>query len=147
VSRPVLCAGNDVSQLMTESRFSDDAAKCLVHAAVTANVSATYTPPCDGTLAVILIPCNGSETTEQISITQVPLPIDCKCEVSQLFLGVNVLGLPASSELLSGGALPAIPAVWRTEFNCQLALSRLLKHLLCAIQWPTECPVQAALYH
>jgi hypothetical protein len=72
---------------------NNNVVNCLVYNAMAANVPNTYTPPCGGTLAVIMLPCDIARATgrvraqmirrdtyEQITVTQVPVP--CECVVS-----------------------------------------------------------------
>lgn len=67
-------------------RFNDGTFKshngivnCLVHNALTAKVPKTWTPPCGGTVAVVLIPCDKhGKTHTQSMLTQVP--VKCKCK-------------------------------------------------------------------
>jgi hypothetical protein len=51
-----------------------------------ADVPPTWTPPCNGVVAVVLVPCDESgATTEQITIASVSftsLGLECVCEVS-----------------------------------------------------------------
>jgi hypothetical protein len=63
---------------------NNDIVNCLVYNTMAANIPADYTPPCGGTVGVILVPCdNGgewsTETLDQISLAQVK--VDCTCEV------------------------------------------------------------------
>lgn len=56
---------------------------CMLWNALNANIPASYVPPCSGTVAVVLVPCNGAgATTRQVTIAQVPfssLPVTCQC--------------------------------------------------------------------
>lgn len=58
----------------------------MVWNALNANIPPSYTPPCNGTIAVVVIPCKYSNpevtTTDQVMIAQVNLanlPDPCKC--------------------------------------------------------------------
>lgn len=79
----------------TVNGANNNVVNCLVHNAFAANVPSTYTPPCGGTLAVVMLPCDIARATgrvraqmirrdtyDQITVTQVPVP--CECVVSVL---------------------------------------------------------------
>jgi hypothetical protein len=69
------------------SAGNNNIVNCLVHNTLTVNISASYTPPCSGTIAVIVLPCdNAGATPAQITIAQVSIssvPVECSCEVSR----------------------------------------------------------------
>lgn len=69
---------------------SNDVVNCMVYNALTADVPMTYTPPCGGTMAVVLLPCDVAratgrvrammvrrETYDQVTVTQVPVRCEC----------------------------------------------------------------------
>lgn len=61
---------------------------CLVWNAKHADVPPDYTPPCNGTLAVILVPCSIQldlpyyVTNAQVTVANIP--IRCSCQVGAL---------------------------------------------------------------
>lgn len=72
---------------------NDNIVNCLVYNAYMASVPETYTPPCGGTMAVIMMPCDVAratgrvrammvrrETYDQVTVTQ--MPVQCECVVS-----------------------------------------------------------------
>jgi hypothetical protein len=65
------------------SKGNSDIVNCLVHNTLTVSIPVDYTPPCDGTVAVIVLPCDATgQTNHQISIANMPLPDYCECKVS-----------------------------------------------------------------
>lgn len=65
---------------------NDDVVNCILYNTYNHKIYRDYTPPCDGTLAVVVLPCD--ETlgyAAQATITQVPLSsldVPCECAVS-----------------------------------------------------------------
>lgn len=61
---------------------NNDVINCLIHNTLTVAIPPNYTPPCDGTVAVVVIPCRADgSTTAQITIASVEVPVPCNCEV------------------------------------------------------------------
>jgi len=73
-------AGNIIS--------TDGVVNCMLYNAYNHNIGTGYTPPCNGTLAVVIVPCSTttpSTYTAQATIAQVllsSLPVPCECKVS-----------------------------------------------------------------
>lgn len=58
---------------------NNDVVNCLAANALRSSVAAAYTPPCGGTVAVVLVPCDLEmvRTDNQVMISQVP--VNCTC--------------------------------------------------------------------
>lgn len=80
------CAGNLRAGVGGDFQSDNDVVNCLVYNTMVADVPPTYTPPCNGVVAVVLVPCDQSgQTTEQITVASVSfnsLGLECICEVS-----------------------------------------------------------------
>jgi hypothetical protein len=71
--------------------YSDDVVNCLVYNALNTPIPADYTPPCGGTVAVVLVPCdtNNQFAQAQVTIAQVTVasvPVPCPCQVRPCLL-------------------------------------------------------------
>lgn len=83
--------GHAAGNIREDGLTSDnDRVECMVWNALN-TVAANYTPPCGGTVAVILLPCDSNGNTgAQITIAQVTIgsiPVTCDCGVSGVAVG------------------------------------------------------------
>jgi len=64
----------------------DDVVNCMIWNALNAAVPSAYTPPCNGLMLVVIIPCHDNGTVAaQINVASIPvaaLPATCSCSVS-----------------------------------------------------------------
>ncbi len=71
----------------TRQGGNNNRVNCLIWNALNnATIPADYRPPCEGTVAVIALPCGGvladNPPIAQITIASVPFPDNCECGVS-----------------------------------------------------------------
>jgi len=68
----------------------DDVVNCMIWNALSTAVPSAYTPPCNGLILVVVIPCDViGAVAAQITVASIPaasLPVTCTCSVSGVLL-------------------------------------------------------------